>query len=107
ACCISGGRCSTLEFHLLALELRGGFLDIRRGEDDARTKTEIAGRNDLNGFAGISGEDEARGVVVRWREAELLDVEGARSGGVVHGERDHGHPVAHAVGAEVLANVLG
>jgi hypothetical protein len=40
-------------------------------------------------------------------EAELVEVEGAGGGGVLHGEGDDGHLVADAVGAEVLAEVLG
>ncbi len=75
-------------------------------QDEAGVLAQGVG-HELDLVAGVAGEVEGHGLAGQRLERELVDVEGARAVEVGDGERDAEQAVGDAVGAEVLAGVVG
>ena len=71
-----------------------------------RARVPRVGWRDLDLLAGVSGHVEEHGIAGDGLEVELVDVEVAGGGGVLHGEGDGDHAVGDAVFVEVLALVV-
>ena len=100
-------RVGALECDLLAGKLRGRLVEVGGFEKDAGLRAERGAGDDLNLLARGAGKVKPVGVDLRLGEAELREVEHLRGGGILHGQRDHGHLVRNAVRAQVLAEVEG
>ena len=64
---VGGAGAGAFELDLLAGELAGGFVEVRRVEDDAGAGTERVDRDDLDGFS--RGARKVEAVTDWWRRA--------------------------------------
>src|ERR1700682_6240559 len=87
---------------LLFVEMAGGPAEVLGLKDDAGAGAE-GGLGDLDFLAGVSGHVEEHLVAGDGLEVELVDVEVAGGGGVLHGEGDGDEAVGDAVFTEMLA----
>ena len=91
---------------LFFVEMAEGLAEVVGAEDDAGAGAE-GGLGDLDFLARVAGHVEEHGVAGDGLEVELVDVEVAGGGGVLHGDGDGEDAVGDAVVVEVLALVVG
>jgi hypothetical protein len=92
--------------HTLFMEMTGGLAEVICSKGESSLGAEGSGHH-LYFLTGFAGHVHKHLVVGDGLEVELIDVEIACGDGIPHGERDGDQSCRDAVGAEVLALVVG